>query len=148
MINVDSREKKWNHIQEYFDEKGVQYTFPIKLDVGDYFNTENPNVVIDRKADLQELCKNLMKGKNNETRFIKECRRAREQGVRFIVLIEGTKCKQVTDVRTWKSKYSKHTGIWLEREMFLLFMAYKVEWQFCRKDQTAKRILELLGYDE
>lgn len=147
MIRVDSREKKWSHIQQYFDEKGVEYIFPIKLDVGDYFNTDNSKVVVDRKANLQEVCTNLMKGKNNETRFIKECRRAKEQGIRFIVLVEGNNYKTVSDVRTWKSKYSKHTGIWLEREMFLLFMAYGVEWQFCRKDQTAKKILELLEYD-
>lgn len=147
MILVDSREKKWSHIQQYFEENGIDYKFPLKLDVGDYFNTDNPTVVIDRKANLQEVCTNLMKGKNNGTRFIKECKRAKEKNIRFIVLIEGTNCKEVADVRQWKSKYSKHTGIWLEREMFLLFMAYKVEWYFCRKDQTAKKILELLEYE-
>lgn len=147
MIVIDSREKKFSHIEEYLKRNGVPYVFPQKMDVGDYCNTERPGIVIDRKADLQELCSNLSKGKNNHTRFVAECRRAFNQHLRFIVLIEGTNCKNAADVKEWKSKYSSHTGQWLAREMFRLTMAYGVEWEFCRKNETAKRILELLEYD-
>lgn len=146
MIIVDSREKKWSHIKEYFDKNNIEYKVE-KLDEGDYFNTEHPEVVIDRKQNLQEICGNLAKGEENIIRFCKESKRAREKHLRFIVLIEGTTCKSVKDISGWKSKYSYHTGKWLVNKMFDLTVAYGVEWMFCRKNQTAKEILRLLNYE-
>ena len=147
MIIVDSREKQWEHIQRYFDEHNIEYVYPQKLDTGDYLNTEYPVVVIDRKASLQELCGNLSRGKGNIIRFTAECRRAKEDQKKMIVLVEGTAAKTVKDVAKWRSKYSKHTGKWLTDEMFNLTRAYDVEWRFCKKSETAKLILEILGYD-
>lgn len=147
MIIVDSREKKWKHIQDYFDKNGIEYVFPQKLDVGDYYNPDNPDIVIDRKANLQELCSNLSRGDDNILRFARECERARKKRLHFVVLIEGTKCQNVRDLRDWKSKYTRHTGKWLVDKMFQLTVAYNVEWQFCQSNQTAKRILEILEYD-
>lgn len=144
MIIVDSREKKWEHIKEYLDRNNIPYEVK-KLDVGDYYNTDNPVVVVDRKANLQEVCTNLQKGKENSTRFYKECRRAFDKQLRFIVLVEGTNCRNVSDVKQWTSKYSKHTGQWLYKEMLRLYMAYKVEWMFCKKNESAKKILEIIG---
>ena len=144
MIIVDSREKKWEHIREYFDEHGIEYVFPQKLDVGDYFNPEYPSIVIDRKASLQELCSNLSKGDGNIIRFTAECRRAKEQNVNLIVLIESFNVKTTKDVSRWNSKYSKHTGKWLTDKMFGLTVSYDVEWQFCKKSETARRIVEIL----
>lgn len=147
MIEVDSREKKWEHIQKFFDEKEVEYVFPKKLDTGDYYNTDNPLVVIDRKANLQEICMNLSRGEENIVRFTREVKRAKENNMRFIVLIEGTSAKTTKDIANWKSKYSTHTGKWLVEKMFSLTVAYGVEWVFCKKNETAKKILELLEYD-
>lgn len=144
MLIVDSREKQWKHIKKYLDSNNIPYQVK-KLDVGDYFNTNNPIVVIDRKANLQEVCSNLMTGKENFHRFAKECRRARDLKIRFIVLIEGTDCNSISDVKQWRSKYSKHTGEWLAKQMVNLFYAYKVEWMFCKKNQTAKIICEILN---
>lgn len=146
MIIVDSREQKWDHIRDYFDKNGIEYVFPRKLDEGDYFNTEHPDIVIDRKANLQELCTNLSKGKRNIIRFTNECKRAREKHLRFIVLIEGTNCQSVRDVASWQSKFSKHTGKWLTDKMFNLTLSYDVEWMFCKKNETAKKIIEVLQY--
>lgn len=147
MIIVDSREKKFNHIEEYFKAHNVPFEVK-KLDTGDYFNTDNPSVVVDRKKDLQEICGNLSTGKENRTRFIKECKRAFDEHIRFVVLIEGTRYKDLNDIKEWRSKYSKHTGRWLVGEMFRLTMAYKVEWILCTKNQTAKKILEILECKE
>ena len=146
MIIIDSREKKFNHIENYFKAHDIPYEVK-KLDTGDYFNTDNPSVLVDRKRDLQEVCSNLSSGKENHTRFTNECRRAFSDHIRFIVLIEGTNCRELNDIKEWKSKYSKHTGRWLLGEMFRLTMAYKVEWQLCKKNETARKILEVLGYD-
>jgi len=146
MIIVDSREKKWDHIREYFDKHEIPYEFPHKLDEGDYVNTDNPTVVIDRKANVQEIAANLSRGKNNIVRFTKECRRAYSRHKRFVILIEGTDAQTIADLKQWKSKVTKHTGGWLVREMFELTRAYNVEWELCRKSETAKKILEITGY--
>ena len=147
MIVIDSREKKFNHIEEYFKAHDVPYEVK-KLDTGDYYNTDNPSVIVDRKQNLQEICMNLSKGKENVSRFTRECKRAFEDHIRFVVLIEGTNCRELNQIKDWKSKYSKHTGRWLLGEMFRLTMSYKVEWKLCRKNETAKRILEILNYTE
>ena len=146
MIIVDSREKKWDHIREYFDKHGIKYASH-KLETADYLNTDWPVVVVDRKANLQELCGNLSKGDGNIIRFTAECRRAKEENRKLVVLIEGTSISSVRDLGSWQSKYSKHNGRWLSDKMFNLTLSYGVEWQFCKKNETAKRILEILRYD-
>lgn len=145
MIIIDTREKKYEHITAYFDKHNIPYEVR-KLDTGDYMNTDNPAVIVDRKQNLQEICTNLSYGKENVSRFTRECRRAFEDNVRFVVLIEGTSYREVSQIMDWKSKYSKHTGRWLVREMFRLTMAFGVEWILCRKNETAKKILEILDY--
>lgn len=147
MIIVDTRERKWDHIRDYFDKHGIEYVIQ-KLDEGDYFNEEQPLIVIDRKANLLEICGNLSSGKGNIIRFINECKRAKDKHIRFIVLIEGTNCRKTSDLAAWKSKYSKHTGKWLADKMFGLTVSYDVEWLFCKKNETAKKILELLEYEK
>ena len=146
MIIVDSREKKWDHIRKYFEANGIEFEIK-KLDAGDYFSTDQGDIVVDRKQNLQELCGNLSKGNGNIIRFTNECRRAKEQGIRLVVLIEGTNCQTVKDVSGWKSKYTKHSGKWLTDKMFNLTVSYDVEWQFCKKNETAAKILEILKYD-
>lgn len=147
MIIIDTREKKYEHITTYFDQHGIPYELK-KLDTGDYQYTDNPSVVIDRKANLQEVCSNLSAGKSNRIRFTDECKRAYMDKIRMIVLIEGTNYKSLNELRDWKSKHSWHTGRWLLDGMYRLSMAFGVEWRLCRKNETAKRILELLEYKE
>jgi len=147
VILIDTREKKYSHIEEYFKANGIEYEVK-KLDVGDYMNTDNPSVVVDRKANLQEICVNLSKGKENYSRFARECKRAFDSRITLIILIEGTKYRDLSEINQWKSKYSKHTGRWLNGEMFRLTMAYGIKWKLCKKNETAKKILELLSYDK
>lgn len=146
MIIIDSREKKYSHITKYFDAHGIPYEIR-KLDTGDYMNIDNPSVVVDRKANLQEVCSNLSAGKSNRIRFTDECKRAFKDHIKLIVLIEGTSYKELNEIKEWKSKHSQHTGRWLLDGMFRLSMAFGVEWRLCRKSQTARHIIELLGYE-
>jgi len=147
MIIIDSREKNYKHITDYFGVHSVPFLVE-KLETGDYFNTDNPSVLVDRKANLDEICGNLIKGKSRHARFARECQRAFKDKIRFVVLIEGTTYTNIDEVKTWKSYFSKCDGRWLVNEMFRLTMAYGVEWKFCRKNETPQKILEILGYDE
>lgn len=145
MILVDTREKKWTHIQQYFDIRDLPYKTQ-KLDVGDYVQSNNLSLVIDRKRNLDECAQNLCS--KDSSRFWRELRRAKEQGIHLIFLVEhGGQIKSVKDVPKWRSKYSNIKGTWLANEMFKTHIAYGVEWKFCDKRSTGKRIVELLSGD-
>lgn len=143
MIVCDTREKKNEHILRYLDFWGIPYRVE-KLDTGDYLDDVRPNVVIDRKQNLAELCGNLFS--DDKSRFWREVRRAKTGRIRLIFLIEqGGKFKTLQDVPQWKSRFTKITGYQLYNEMCRCHIAYGVEFWFCDKRSTGKRIVEILA---
>ena len=139
----DTREKKNDHIKAYFDRHGIAYREEA-LKVGDYM-IEGGKVSVDRKQNLSELATNLM-NRADHARFWREVRRAREQGIKLIVLCEhGGRIKTIKDVAGWKSKYSPVSGRALMEEIYRVTISYGVEFIFCDKRSTGKRIVELLG---
>ena len=101
-IQVDTREhnKEWERIKGQFDALGVQY-FRSKMYVGDYQSLDNPRLVIDRKKDLQEICGNVCQ---QHERFKAELLRAKEQGIKLIILCEhGADIKSLEDVFFWQN---------------------------------------------
>ena len=140
---VDSREKKWEHIAEYFEKQGVEYKVR-KLDVGDYMVEGQSGISVDRKRNLAELSRNLMNPKDH-SRFWKEIRRAREQGIKVYILCEhGGKIKSIKDVALWNDKYSGVTGRRLLDEIYRVHISYQVEFIFTNKRSTGRRIIEIL----
>lgn len=140
---IDSREKKYDHIKAYFEKHGIEYEIR-KLDVGDYQIEEKPQISVDRKRNLQELSKNLMNAKDH-SRFWKEVRRAREQKIKLFVLVEhGGQIKSIEDVTKWTDKYSGVSGRSLANEIYRVHIAYNVEFLFCDKRSTARKIIEIL----
>lgn len=140
---VDSREKKWEHIAEYFEKQGIEYEVR-KLDVGDYMVEGQSGISVDRKRSLAELSRNLMNPKDH-SRFWKEIRRAREQGIKIYILCEhGGKIKSIKDVALWNDKYSGVTGRRLLDEIYRLHISYQVEFIFTNKRSTGRRIIEIL----
>lgn len=148
VLLVDSREK-WTqggsrdaHIREYLDRHEIPYLVQ-KLDVGDYA-LPGGRVVVDRKQNLDEVGKNLLNPADS-ARFLREVRRARDQGLTLVVLIEhGSYIRNMDDVKNWRSKYTGVSGYLLARQMRKLTLAYKVRWEFCHKRSAAKRIIEIL----
>lgn len=140
---VDSREKKWEHIAEYFEKQGIEYEVR-KLDVGDYIIEGQSGISVDRKRNLAELSRNLMNPKDH-SRFWKEIRRAREQGIKIYILCEhGGKIKSIKDVALWNDKYSGVTGRRILDEIYRLHISYQVEFIFTNKRSTGRRIIEIL----
>lgn len=150
MLVCDSREKWTQHekpmpnsIGDWFLRHGVEYQVR-KLDVGDYM-LEGGFVTIDRKQNLDELAKNLTNPKDR-SRFYKEIRRSKEKGLKMIILCEcGGNVKSIPDVVMWRSEHSPVTGRVLMERIYQVHISYGVEFLFCDKRSTAKRILELLG---
>ena len=146
MIIVDTREKKWDHIEALFVAWGIPYKVQ-KLDVGDYVNTDSPGVIVDRKASLDEVAQNLYS--KDSSRFWRELRRASERRIRLIILVEYGRAHSIEDLKDWKSKYNPYVdGKKLANEMFKCHVAYGVDWRFCKKHMAAGKILELLKYDD
>ncbi|MBQ1532685.1 MAG: ERCC4 domain-containing protein [Solobacterium sp.] len=142
MIICDTRERKNQHILDYFEQRRIPYTVR-KLDTGDYMDTANSSLTIDRKQNLDELCGNLFSP--DKSRFWREVRRAKADKIRMIVLIEqGGQIKCLKDVPKWRSRYKKVTGYQLYNEICRCHIAYGVEFWFCDRRQTGKRIAEIL----
>lgn len=143
MIICDSREKKNQHVLRYFDVHNIPYRIQ-KLDVADYMLEGVDGFAIDRKQNLSELSTNLMNRKDH-ARFWKEVRRAKEAGMRMVVLCEhGGKIRSVQDVAGWQNPYSGVSGRALMNEIYRVHIAYGVEFLFCDKRSTGKRIVSLL----
>lgn len=142
MYYFDTRERKNQHILDYFDRHNIEYEIR-KLDTADYWNDENPNVLIDRKQNLNEVAQNLCSP--DSSRFWREMRRSCSEKKKMIILVEhGPNIKSLADVSSWTSKYSKISGSRLQAEMYRVGIAYNIQFEFCSKRSTGKRIMELL----
>lgn len=169
VIQIDTREKPdvIKNIIAEFDRQSVKY-FRSKLHVGDYINLDNPRLAIDRKHNLAELCANTSdvpkkdaKGRFKryesgelETelkRFTDELKRANDIGIKLIILCEhGGNIKTLSDVAKWNNPRLKESplavsGERLYKKLYMLSKTYNVEFVFCDKKSTGKRIIELLG---
>lgn len=163
-VQVDTREhaKEWERIKGQFDALGVQY-FRSKMYVGDYQSLDNPRLVIDRKKDLQEICGNVCQ---QHERFKAELLRAKEQGIKLVILCEhGADIKSLEDVYFWQNprKYQIRwktvngkrvkdvisakavDGNQLYKSLCTMRDRYNVDFVFCQKEETGKKIIEILG---
>lgn len=158
MIICDSREKKNKHILAYFSRNKIPYKIE-KIATADYMVDGKDKLVVDRKQNLEEVCSNLTyRGKtaaenggkripSDVARFWREVRRAYEDKIKLVVLIEhGENIKSLADVAAWSGSRSGISGRKLVDEMDRLSAAYGVEWQFCRKSETAEEILKILNF--
>ena len=147
-IQIDSREHKseLKRIQKQLDRLDVSY-FVSKLYVGDYMSLDNPRLVIDRKKDLLELCGNVTQ---QHERFQRELIKAQEAGIRLIILIEhGGDIQSLEDVYFWDNPRllqspKATTGKGLYKSLCTIRNRYNVRFEFCTKQETGKKIMELL----
>ena len=163
IIQIDSREKS-KAIQKIiaeFDRQGIKHPVS-KLMVGDYMNYDNPRVIVDRKQNLTEVCSNVCQ---DHDRFRRELVLAKENGIQLIILCEhGKDINSLEDVIFWKNprseKRKKIDGKWqtvhtnamkgdvLYKILTTLQEKYGVRFEFCDKDETGKRIVELLEIED
>ena len=141
-VTCDSRERKNEHILRYFDRHGIDYEIR-KLDVGDYM-FEGGTISVDTKRSVDELASNML-NRNDHARFLREAKRAADSGVKLIVLLETSKYKSIPDLREWRSKYSGISGRSLMDAIYKTHISYGVEFLFCPKISTGRRIIELLS---
>ena len=152
VIIVDTREKPRAIVKilAEFDRQGVKYVRRA-LNFADYFNPDRPDVIIDRKQNLLETANCCVQDRKRVLREVERCNRA---GCHMIVLIEhSNRIRTLEDVIGWKNPRLKVSplavsGDRLFRIMKQLELTYGIEWQFCSKQQTGKKIIELLRSDD
>lgn len=128
IILVDSREKKNSHILGYFDKQGISYQIGV-LEYGDYsfmipasaadqdiyFHRD---IVIERKASLEELSGNLAQERE---RFEKEFLKAGNDRAKVYLMVEApggysdiiahrystefTPAAYMASLKTWESRF-------------------------------------------
>ena len=148
-IQVDTREKARaiKGIIEEFDKQGVAH-FSSKLYVGDYVSLDNSFLVVDRKQNLLEVCSNVCQ---QHKRFVDEIKRAKAAGIKIIFLVEHNRnIKSLEDVKEWVNPRLKESPLAVSGERLYKILStlerkYDVEFQFCDKRNTGKRIIEILG---
>lgn len=139
---------------------GVDY-YISKMYVGDYMSLDNPRLVIDRKQNLNELAANCCQ---QHERFRREIQRANEHGIHIVFLCEhGNGIESLEDVPFWENPRRKKrirtdtgfrtvetkatTGETLYKILSTIKRKYGVEFLFCRKEETGRRIVEILSDD-
>lgn len=169
IILEDTRQqaKKHEAKHKYFESVGVQVE-RTKLYVGDYTLPTNQTVCIDSKKDIQELIGDIC-GKQHE-RFRNELIRAQESGIRLVILTEdnGSWCsrkkniynkpvRSIDDLFRWKNPrafiwrggkqlYPNCTkGKTIASALLTISKKYGAKFEFCGKEESGRRILELLG---
>ena len=146
-IIEDTRQKSGMHElkHQHFEEMGVELVRNM-LPFGDY--ALPPTISIDTKADMAEIASNI--GSDHQ-RFKRECVAAKEAGCQLIILVENDDgISSVDDVHTWINPEVIYrpraiTGERLEKAMKTMNERYGVRFEFCRPEESAGKILELLG---
>ena len=147
-IQIDTREKARaiKKVLTEFEIQGVAH-ISSKLYVGDYMSLDNPKLIIDRKQNLLEVASNLVQ---QHDRFISEIKRANQVGIKLVFLVEhGRDIKNLNDVQNWKNPRLKNSkfavsGERLYKMISVLCTHHKVDFVFCSKDETGKKIIEIL----
>lgn len=146
-IIEDTRQKSGMHElkHQHFEEMGVELVRNM-LPFGDY--ALPPSISVDTKADMAEIASNIG---SDHKRFKRECIAARNAGCQLIILVENTDgIACVNDVHKWVNPELIYrpraiTGDRLQKAMLTMNERYGVRFEFCRPEESAKRIMELLG---
>ena len=160
-IICDTRQKAGKHdnIDRYFERNGIE-TEQKALKIGDYM-VEGGTVAIDSKFGLAECYQNLI---HDHDRFRRECIRAKEAGIRLIILVEQAGIETLEDVKTWENPRIAEYNWALEHGlrvanappisskrlygiMKTMSELYNCEWVFCHKNSTGKMIFQILAED-
>ena len=139
-------------INYYIQEKGLKvgdYTIAVKLPTGEVINFKD-KIVIERKADLNELCCNFFDKKDEEgkTRLERELDRAKEQGIKVILLVETDNMhnKILSSKHFRFDKASKVSPKAFNSILRSLQAKYDISIEYCDKKDSARLIHDILYY--
>ncbi len=148
IIQVDTREKRNDHIVDVLDAANGITVLRSKLPFGDYCNiSRNVFRVVERKNSINELCSCL--GKQHE-RFKNELANGHKLGYHFIILIEAEGFTTIEDLKNWENPFRKKckralTGEQLYKILDTFQRCYNIEVVFTTKEKAGADIIRLLN---
>jgi ERCC4-type nuclease len=143
VIVCDSREQVNDHVTGYFDKCKVAHTTR-KLDTGDYSAmlddmTLEHDVVVERKASIDELCGNMTADRD---RFEREFLRAKANKTKVFLLIENCSWSSIF-LHDYRSKLSP-------KSLIATLLSWQVRFNitiiFCKPEETGQIIYGILYY--
>lgn len=150
-VVIDTREKQTDHIEKAFKKNNIDY-IRRALPIGDYIiegpRGYVPNVVIERKASIDELVGNLLdtatKDENGNNRFIRELIRAKRANKKFILLIEDEKFYTNLLTGNYRSKVNPKAAKGMILSLESKFRNLSIVWM--NKKEVASYIHSILYY--
>ena len=147
VIVEDSRNQAGKHknINAYLESVGVR-VLRSKMIVGDYTLPADQRICIDTKKDMVEVSQNIFQ---DHARFRRECELAKDCGIHLVVLIEDNTVVNWDELLKWTNPQPNRSALTPNGErcykvMKAMEYSYGVEFQFCKKKETGKRILQIL----
>ena len=143
-----------NPVQYFIKDKGLKvgdYTIAVQLISGEVINFQD-KIVIERKADLNELCCNLFDSKSKDdeglTRFERELKRAYEQGIKLHLLVEisDMHSKILSSKHFRYDKASKVSPQSFYAMLHALASRYNISIWYTDKSNSARLIHDILYY--
>ena len=145
--------KQGDPIEYYIQEKGLKvgdYTIAIQLPNKEVINFKD-KVVIERKADLNELCCNLFDKKDEDgfTRFERELIRAKEKGIKVYLVVETTDMhsKILSSKHFRYDEASKVSPASFNAMLIALCSRYNINVWYTDKANAGRLIHDLLYYE-
>ena len=143
IIEMDTRNQKDSYVTDYFDKHNIKW-IRNKLYAGDVKLLNDTRVIIDLKANLEEIAHNLCNTQEH-LRIHRELDRAREIGCEeFIFLIKDDKIKSIEDLQNWSSKRTKVRGSTLLKVMGTMSKKYGVRFMIVPRSKMGEKIIEIL----
>ena len=143
IVEMDTRNQKDSYVTDYFDKHEIKW-IRNKLYAGDVKLLNDTRVIIDLKANIEEIAHNLC-NRGEHDRIRRELDRAKEIGCEEFIFLIKSNIKSVDDLINWTSKRTKVKGTTLVKVMSTMKNKYGCRFVFTTRTNAPKKILELLG---
>ena len=142
IVEMDTRNQKDSYVTDYFDKHDIKW-IRNKLYAGDVKLLNDTRVIIDLKANVEEIAHNLCNSMEHE-RIKREIQRAKEIGCEKFIFLIKSNIKSVDDLINWQSKRTKVKGSVLMKVMSTMKDRYGCRFVFTTRANAPKKILDLL----
>lgn len=150
-VVIDTREKNIEHIVKAFEKNNIKYERR-SLPIGDYIiegpRGYVPNVVIERKASIDEIIGNVLDkatvDENGNNRFTRELLRAKRANKKFILLIEDGKFYTNLLTGNYRSKVNPKAAKGMIMSLEAKYSNLNIVWM--EKREVASYIHSILYY--
>ena len=142
IYELDTRNQKDNYVTDYFDKHNIKW-IRNKLYSGDVKLLNSTKVIIDLKANIEEIAHNLCNTQEH-LRIKKELERAKEIGCEEFIFLIKSNIKSIDDLINWTSTKTKVKGSVLVKVMSTMRERYGCRFIFTTRTNAPKKIIELL----